>query len=89
MFHAKSCARKLNFQGNYEGELLNEPSQTNFQSIRASNENDQSEVLCVLSREVTTLQMENFFPAYCQRGYLLARTAYRICTFITESPDVG
>lgn len=61
MFHAKLCTRKLNFQGNYESELLNEPSQTNFKCIRASNENEQSEVLCVLSREVTILQMENFF----------------------------
>lgn len=59
MFHAKLCARKLNFQGNYEGELLNEPSQTNFKCIGASNENDQSEVLCVLSRKVPIFQMEN------------------------------
>lgn len=49
--------RKLNFQGNYKGELLNEPSQTNFKCIRASNVNDQSELLCVLSGEVIILNL--------------------------------
>lgn len=60
MFHAKLCVRKVNFQGNYEGELLNEPSQTNFECIRASNENDQSEVLCVLLEKLPFYKWKTF-----------------------------